>query len=69
MRPRPARPSTELMRSHLPVFLAQFVVISKTAGAVDIDKRALGGRYPLFVDRLRRFEVYHKEYYVAQNFG
>jgi len=60
---------SELTLRRLVAFLPQFVVISKTAGAVEIDQQALGGRYPSFEDRLRRFAVYHREYYDAQNFS
>jgi hypothetical protein len=35
---------SELTHRRLEAFLPQFVVISKTAGAVEIDQRALGGR-------------------------
>jgi hypothetical protein len=51
------------------VAFPQLVVISKTAGAVEIDQRALGGRCPSFEGRLRRFAVYHREYYDSQNFS
>jgi hypothetical protein len=41
----------------------------ENSGAVEIDQRALGGRYPSFERRLRRFAVYHREYYDSQNFS
>jgi len=59
---------SELALRRLVAFLPQFVVISKTAGAVEIDRRALGGRYPSFERRLRRFAVYHTGYYDSQHF-